>query len=123
MDFDDETFEMEDDTSDSSDQPDFRATVQRSGVVRLVPWGPWLESTGPAYTLMAARNRAGVAIADLRVIRDDEGMASEVIVEFHSGGSDIHRVALIHWAHTVGYTNAFGSTASSSSSTRPPAAP
>ena len=55
------------------DEPDFRAVVQRSGAVRLVYWGPWLRSTGPAYTLMAARDRAGIAIADLWVVRDDEG--------------------------------------------------
>jgi hypothetical protein len=104
MDYDDETIELEDDTSDSPDHPDFRVIVQRSGAVRLVHWGPWLQSTGPAYTLMAARNRAGVAIADLRVIRDEDGRASEVTVEFHSGGGDMHRAALIDWARTVGYT-------------------
>jgi hypothetical protein len=103
MDFDDEMFDTEDDTSDSPDHPDFRAIVQRSGAVRLVHWGPWLQSTGPAYTLMAARDRAGVAIADLTVVRDDEGLASEVIVEFHSGGGDAHRAALIDWAHAIGY--------------------
>ena len=103
MDFYDETFEIDEDTPDGPDQPDFRATVQRSGAIRLVHWGPWLQSTGPAYTLMTARDRAGVAIADLRVSRDDEGMASEVIVEFHSGGGDTHRAALIDWAHAVGY--------------------
>jgi hypothetical protein len=102
MDFDDETFE-DADTADGSDAPDFRAIVQRSGAVRLVYWGPWLQSTGPAYTLMTARDRAGVAIADLRVVRDDEGAASEVIVEFHSGGTDIHRAAIVDWAHAVGY--------------------
>jgi hypothetical protein len=107
MDFDDEMFDMEDDTSDSPDHPDFRALVQRSGTLRLVHWGPWLQSTGPAYTLMAARDRAGVAIADLRVVRDDEGMASEVIVMFHSGGGDVHRAALIDWAQTVGYKRAW----------------
>ena len=26
-----------------------------------------------------------------------------MIVEFHSGGGDIHRAALIDWAHAVGY--------------------
>jgi hypothetical protein len=104
MDFDDEAYEMEDDPSDGPDHPDFRAIVQRSGAVRLVHWGPWLQSTGPAYTLMAARDRAGVAIADLTVVRDDEGLANEVIVDFHSGGGDVHRAALINWAHTLGYT-------------------
>jgi hypothetical protein len=100
MDFDDDTFEVDENDPDC---PDFRATVQRSGAVRLLHWGPWLQSTGPAYTLMTARDRAGIAIVDLRVVRDDEGMASEVIVEFHSGGSDIHRGALIDWARSVGY--------------------
>jgi hypothetical protein len=104
MDFDDETFDLDEDTHDGSDQPDFRATVQRSGVIRLVHWGPWLQSTGPAYTLMAAHDRAGIAIADLRVVRDDEETAREVIVQFHSGGNDIHRAALIDWARAVGYT-------------------
>jgi hypothetical protein len=104
MDFDDETFELEEDMPEGLDEPDFRVIVQRSGTVRLVYWAPWLQSTGPAYTLMAARDRAGIAIADLRVVRDDEGTASEVIVEFHSGGGDVHRAALIDWANAVGYT-------------------
>ena len=104
MDFDDETFELEEDMPEGLDEPDFRVIVQRSGTVRLVYWAPWLQSTGPAYTLMAARDRAGIAIADLRVVRDDEGTASEVIVEFHCGGGDLHRAALIDWAHAIGYT-------------------
>jgi hypothetical protein len=103
MDFDDEIFDVEDDVADGAEQPDFRATVLRSGAVRLVYWGLWLLSSGPAYTLIAARDRAGVAIADLRVVRDDDEMASEVIVEFHSGGSDMHRAALCDWAQAVGY--------------------
>ena len=103
MDFDDEIFDVEDDVADGADQPDFRATVLRSGAVRLVYWGSWLLSSGPAYTLIAARDRAGVAIADLRVVRDNDEMASEVIVEFHSGGSDMHRAALCDWAQAVGY--------------------
>jgi hypothetical protein len=103
MDFDDEMFDLDEDTADDSQHPDFRAVVQRSGAIRLVQWWPWLQSTGPAYTLMAARDRAGIGIADLRVIGDDEGVASEVIVEFHSGGSDLHRVALCDWACAVGY--------------------
>jgi hypothetical protein len=103
MDLDDETFDVNEDIPEDSDCPDFRGTVQRSGAVRLVPWAPWLRSTGPVYTLMAARDRAGIAIADLTVVRDDEGVASEVIVEFHSGGSDMHRAALCDWACAVGY--------------------
>jgi hypothetical protein len=106
MDFDDETFRTDEDdkeTPDGPDDPDLRATVQRSGAVRVVPWGPWLNSNGPAYTLIAARDRAGITIADLRIIRDDEGAAREVIVEFHSGGGDTHRAALSDWAQAVGY--------------------
>ena len=100
----DETFDLdEEDLFEHVDEPDFRATVQRSGAVRLVHWGPWLQSTGPAYTLLAGRDRAGVAVADLRVVRDDEGLATEVIVEFHSGGADAHRAALLGWARDAGY--------------------
>jgi hypothetical protein len=103
MDFDDETFENDEDAADGPECPDFRATVQRSGAVRVVPWGPWLQSSGPGYTLMAARQRAGVGVADLRIVRDDEGVATEVIVEFHSGGGGRHRAALVEWAGAAGY--------------------
>jgi hypothetical protein len=102
MDLDDELFDVFEEAPEG-DEPDFRAVVQRSGAVRLVQWGPWLQTTGPAYALMAPRNRAGVAIADLRVLRDDGGTASELIVEFHSGGGDMHRAALTDWARSVGY--------------------
>ncbi len=88
-------------------EPDFRATVQRSGAVRLVYWHEWLGGTGPVYTLIAARARAGIAIADLIVIRDDAGLAIEVIVEFLAGGSERHRSALTGWAAAVGYTRAW----------------
>ena len=106
MDFDptdDELFELDDEPSETSDTPDFRVTVQSAGAVRLVHWGPWLQSTRPAYTLLAARERARVAIADLQVLRDGEGLASEVIVQFHAGGGEAHRGALSAWARGVGY--------------------
>lgn len=103
MDFDDELFDSDGGADDRPDRPDFRMTMQRSGAVRLVSWRPWLPSSGPACTLMAARDRAGITIADLRVIRDDEGTAQEVIVEFHSGGHDTHRAGLCDWAQAVGY--------------------
>lgn len=100
----DGTFDLdEDDLHEQRDQPDFRATVQQSGKVRLVHWGPWLQSTGPAYPLLSRRDRAGISIADLRVVRDDEGMATDLIVEFHSGGREEHRAALIGWARDAGY--------------------
>ena len=104
MDFDDETIDdYDEEMAEGPEEPSFRVTVQRSGVVRLVHWGPWLQSSGPTYTLIASRERAGIAIADLRVVRDGHGTASEVIVEFISGGTDKHRVALVTWAHDVGY--------------------
>jgi hypothetical protein len=100
----DETLDLDEgDLFGQVDEPDFRVTVQRSGAVRLVCWGPWLQLTGPAYTMLAGRDRAGVGVADLRVVRDDEGMATDVIVEFHSGGSVAHRAALLGWARDAGY--------------------
>jgi hypothetical protein len=89
--------------SDGCDTPDFRATVQRSGAIRLVDWGDWLASCGPLYTLLAARGRAGVAIADLTVVRDDECNARELIVDFLCGGTSAQRFALTRWASFVGY--------------------
>ena len=103
MDFDDEMFDVGEDDEATPDPPSFRAAVQRSGAIRLVPWWPWLKSNGPAYTLMGDRDKAGITIADLRVIRDDQGAAREVIVELHTGGGDTHRAALCDWAQTVGY--------------------
>ncbi len=84
--------------------PDFRATVRRDGTVRLVDWGPWLAAAGPLNTLLDARGRAGVGIADLTVIRDDDDeIAVEVIVDFRCGGTPEHREALRDWAARVGY--------------------
>ena len=100
---DDELFELDDEPSEYPDPPDFRVTVQSAGTVRLLYWGPWLQSTGPAYTLLTARERARVAIADLQVLRDDAGLAAEVIVQFHAGGNEAHRRALCDWARSAGY--------------------
>jgi len=83
--------------------PDFRATVRRDGAVRLVDWGPWLASGGPLYTMLDARGRAGIGIADLTVVRDDDEIAIEVIVDFRCGGTPEHREALRDWAARVGY--------------------
>ena len=85
------------------EQPDFRATLRRDGVVRLVDWVPWLADSGPLYTLLDARARAGVAIADLTVIRDDAEVAVEVIVDFRCGDAPSHRRSLCEWAALVGY--------------------
>jgi hypothetical protein len=83
--------------------PDFRATVRRDGSVRLVDWGPWLAAGGPLFTLLEARARAGVAIGDLTIIRDQGGVAVELIVDFRGGAEPVHRDALCAWAARVGY--------------------
>lgn len=108
MDFDENEldFDFDQDNGSCSD-PDFRATVQRSGVVRIVYWGGWLSSSGPIFTLIESRRRAGVGIADLTVVRDDDGLAAEVIVDFLCGGGADHREALCKWAATAGYSRAW----------------
>jgi hypothetical protein len=83
-------------------EPDFRATVRRDGAVRVGAWGPWLAAGGPLCTLLEARARAGVAIADLTVIRDGDGVAVELLVDVSCGASAAHRDALC-WAARVGY--------------------
>lgn len=84
--------------------PDFRITLLPDGSVRLVDWGLWLTSGGPLYTLLHARGRAGMGVADLTVLRDDDGAAVELIAEFRTGGGrGRHRAALLAWAATVGY--------------------
>lgn len=89
------------------EEPDFRATVRRDGIVRLVHWAPTLVAGGPLHTLLDARGRAGIGIADLMVIRDDNLVATEVIVDFRCGGLPEHRQALREWAAQVGYRRAW----------------
>jgi hypothetical protein len=90
---------MRDDTPD--DTPDYRITVRR-GTVRAIDWGPWLATAGPMGMLLAARGRAGVAFADVTVVRDG-GVAAEAIVRFITGESPEAREALVTWASDVGY--------------------
>jgi hypothetical protein len=71
--------------------------------MRVVQWAPWLAAAGPLYTLLEARARAGVAIADLTVILDDDGAAVELIVDFRCHGTPAHRDALCAWAARIGY--------------------
>jgi len=59
------------------------------------------------FTLLHARARAGVAIADLTVIRDDGGVAAELIVDVRCGASPGSRQALCAWAARVGYRRAW----------------
>jgi hypothetical protein len=63
-----------------------------------------MVTTGPLVTLMVARERAGVAIADLRIERDaEDGAAADLIVDFLGGGGPEHRAVLTSWASLVGY--------------------
>ncbi len=81
--------------------PDFRATIAR-GSVRLVDWTPWLATSGPLNTLLQERGRAGVAIADLDVIREDDE-ATELVVRFLAGDRPAARAALRRHARDAGY--------------------
>jgi hypothetical protein len=85
--------------------PDFRAAI-RPKSLRLVDWTPYLARSGPLQTLLHARGRAGIGIADLTVVRDEE-LADEVIVEFLAGDAAPHREALAGWAASVGYRRAW----------------
>ncbi len=58
------------------ESPELRATV-RGDRVRIIDRVPWLVDGGPLWALMEARGRAGVAIADVAVVRDDDGHADE----------------------------------------------
>lgn len=91
----------------SREEPDFRATVQPDGTIRMVDWGPWLATGGPVYTMLDGRSRAGMAIADLTVIRNDDEVAVEVVADFLTGDRPSARGALIAWAELAGYSRAW----------------
>jgi hypothetical protein len=82
--------------------PELRATV-RGEHVRIIDRGPWLVDGGPLWTLIEARGRAGVAIADVSVLRDEDGLADEAIVRFLTGTGPAARRAVTEWARQVGY--------------------
>ena len=82
--------------------PDLRATVRR-GLVRVIDWTPSLVTDGPLWTLLEKRGRAGVAIADIALVRDDDGHAAEAIVSFLTGDTPQARAVLRGWAGDVGY--------------------
>src|SRR3954447_15520512 len=71
------------DQADVTDCPDFRLTVRRSTVL-ATDWHPWLVSGGPMAALLHARSRAGIAIADVTVIREEDA-ATEALVGFLAG--------------------------------------
>src|SRR4051812_4738120 len=84
-----------------TDCPDFRLTVRR-GRVLLVDWHPWLTTSDPLTTLLDARGRAGVAIADVTVLRRDD-VAAEAMVRFLAGDTADARATITSWAQDVGY--------------------
>ena len=83
------------------DFPDFRLTVRRDTVL-AIDWHPFLVSGGPMTAMLHSRGRAGVAIADLTVIHDDE-TAAEAVVRFLTGDRPKVRAAITRWAGDVGY--------------------
>jgi hypothetical protein len=84
-----------------SQGPDFRLTI-RGDRVLAVDWHPWLVSGGPMTTMLRARGRAGVAIADVTVIREHE-VATEAVVRLLAGDRPESRAALTGWSRSVGY--------------------
>jgi hypothetical protein len=102
MDFDSAEYEEGEETLEQV-KPDLRITINRNGTIRIVDWTPWLATNGPLYTLLDARGRAGVLIADLRILRDDEGNADELICDVLCGDSAEHRRHVCEWAAFVGY--------------------
>ena len=83
------------------DAPDYRLTVRR-GHVLAIDWSPWLAAGGPLTMLLAARGRAGVAIADLTVVRAGD-VTAEAIVRFLAGDRPEARAAIAAWTRDVGY--------------------
>lgn len=57
---------------------------------------------GPFAVLIEARGRAGVAFADLTVVRDDD-TASELVAAFLICDTPAARATLASWAATIGY--------------------
>lgn len=83
--------------------PDFRMTLRPDRHIRVVDWGPWLATDGPMTTLLHEREQHGMLIADLEVLRDDDGTALELIVHLRCGRLLLHRDTLCQWARVVGY--------------------
>lgn len=85
------------------DQPDLRLTVGRRRALHAAPFGPWLADTGPSRAHLAARSRGGVTIADVHIVRDEEGNAAEAIVAVRAADRPERRAAIVRWAGDVGY--------------------
>ena len=58
-----------------------RATIRGDGRLTMTCWMPGLAENGPAGVHFRARERAGIAIADLHLVRDHNGQHA-VLVEF-----------------------------------------
>ncbi|WP_354699073.1 hypothetical protein DSM112329_04780 [Paraconexibacter sp. AEG42_29] len=91
-------------------QPEFRVTIRRDGIVRLVTWHDGLVVWGPQANRLGERSRAGVAIADLTVERDDLfeedwlTPVTELIVDPVTAWPDAADAALCEWAALIGYS-------------------
>jgi hypothetical protein len=81
-----------------------RATLRRDGRLTMTGWMPGLAENGPAGVHFRSRERTGIAIADLRLVRDHSGQR-EVLVEFMAAGKAQHaaQAALCSWARHTGY--------------------
>lgn len=90
---------------ESDDEPEltptWRATIRR-GKLTLTGWAPWLITGGPLGTLLPARARSGVTIADLTLHGADD---DEVSVRFlvRAKPTEPADDLLIDWASKVGY--------------------
>jgi hypothetical protein len=82
--------------------PDYRATITRTRLV-VNDWAPWLATGGPMGPILRQRGRAGVALADLTVLRDEDGLADELVVDLVIGDGELARAQLLDWAGAVGY--------------------
>lgn len=104
MDFDESFFDLTDDDEEQTEPdptPTWRATIRRDKLM-LTAWAPWLITGGPLGTLLPARARSGVTIADLTVHGADE---DEVSARFlvRAKSAEAADELLIDWAGKVGY--------------------
>ena len=81
-----------------------RATIRGDGRLTMTCSMPGLAENGPAGVHFGARERAGIAIADLHLVRDHNGQ-HEVLVEFMAAGKarDAAEAVLCSWARNTGY--------------------
>lgn len=86
---------------DEPESPTYRATI-RKGRLMVTGWAPWMARGGPLGSLLRARERAEVVIADLTIHGEDD---KELSVRFHAAGGkrDEAERVLLEWASRVGY--------------------